>query len=190
MTEIKVEKKPVWPWALVTLIAIGLLVYVLAARKAPVTQPEQEAAASLIDVRENNATVEAFVKFIEDGRSMGLDHVYTSTALSKLTEATNAMAGEVGVDVKEELDKSKQLTDSITADRFSTSHADSIRNATDTQSDALQKIQQAKYPELASEATELKSASTAIKPEVQTLEQKEPIKGFFAKAAELLKKMN
>jgi hypothetical protein len=190
MTEIKIEKKPVWPWALVTLIAIGLLVYVLAARKAPVTQPEKGAAASLIDVRENNPTVEAYVRFVDESKNMGLDHVYTSTALSKLTEATNAMAGEAGVEVKAELDKAKQHADAITVDKFSTSHADSIRNAADIQSDALQTIQQAKYPELANDASELKNAAAAIKPGVLTLDQKEPIKGFFGKAADLLKKMN
>lgn len=190
MTEIKIEKKPVWPWALVTLIAIAVLVYVLAARKAPVPQPQQRTAASLIETRENNKTVDAFVRFVDEGKNMGLDHVYTSTALSRLTEAINAMAGEVGVDVKAELDRTKQHADKITADRSSTAHADSIRNAADSQSDALLKLQQAKYPELANQANELKDASTAIKPGVQTLEQKEPIKGFFAKAAELLEKMN
>lgn len=190
MTEIKIEKKPVWPWALLTLVAVAVLVYVLAARETPVTQTQPK-TASLIDVRENNATVEAYVRFVEvDSREMGLDHVYTNAALTKLIEATNAMAGEANVDVQADLGKAKQQAESITVDRFSTSHADSIKSTTETLSNALQKIQQEKYPELASEITELKSASVAIKPGVLTLDQKEQIKGFFGKAAEVLKKMN
>ena len=190
MTEIKIEKKPVWPWALLTLIAVAVLVYVLAARETPETQTQPE-TASLIEVRENNATVEAYVRFVEmDSKGMGLDHVYSNSALTKLIEATNAMAGEVNVDVRADLGKAKQQAEIITVDRFSTSHADSIKNATGILSNALQKIQQEKYPELANEITELKNASVAIKPGVLTLDQKEPIKGFFGKAAEVLKKMN
>jgi len=54
----------------------------------------------------------------------------------------------------------------------------------------LQNIQKAKFPDLADEVQELKSASESIKPEVLTLEQKDAVKNYFAKAANLLQKMN
>jgi hypothetical protein len=54
----------------------------------------------------------------------------------------------------------------------------------------LQNIQKAKYPGLADEVEELKSASESINPEVLTLEQKDAVKNYFAKASDLLQKMN
>jgi len=52
------------------------------------------------------------------------------------------------------------------------------------------KNQQAKYPSLVAEATEIKQAAAAINPDVLTLNQKEAVKTFFRKAADLLSKMN
>lgn len=190
MTEIKIEKKwTVWPWAVLTLIVIGAIIYVIAATTRPVPPPAAE-TKSILSVKENNTTVEAFVRFIEESKEMALDHVYTSTALSRLTEAINAMAGEVGVDVRADLGKAKKAADEITADKFSTSHAESIRKATDIQTNALQTIQQAKYPELAGDVADLRKDSAAIKPDVLILDQRDAVKGFFDKAAYLLKKMN
>jgi cbb3-type cytochrome oxidase subunit 3 len=54
----------------------------------------------------------------------------------------------------------------------------------------LHNIQKAEYPRLADEVEELKSASESIKPGVLTLEQKDAVKNYFAKASGLLQKMN
>ena len=191
MTEIKIEKKkPLWPWILLLLIMGAVLAYFLAFKDRDETKVAPQ-TTSLVNVKENNATVAAFVRFVEtDSKSMGLDHAYTNEALLKATEATSAMAGEVGYDVRADLDKVKEQAQAITEDKFATSHADSIRKATDTLTNALQRMQEAKYPELANEAAELRNASNAIKPDVLTLDQKDNITAFFGKAADLLKKMN
>jgi len=54
----------------------------------------------------------------------------------------------------------------------------------------LQNIQKAKYPGLANEVEALRSASESIKPGVLTLDQKDAVKNYFAKASDLLQKMN
>jgi len=188
MTEIKIEKKkPVWPWIL---LVLGLLVaawffFFRNDKDEPVN------SNALIDVRENNSTVAAYVTFINsDTNTMSLDHSFASMALTKLTDAVDAMATEAGYDVKVDIAKAKQYADEIAKDPMSTTHADKIRSAADVLSTSLQNMQQAKYPGLSNEATDVKNAAAAINPETLTLDQRDVVKSFFRKAADLLNKMN
>ena len=145
----------------------------------------------LINVHENNSTVAAFVTFVnDDANKMSLDHAYTNEALLKLMEATNAMADEIGYNVRADLDKVKEYADKITLDPFETSHADNIRKAADIITNVLQNMQQAKYAGLTNEVAALRNASASINPDVLTLDQKDAVKSFFSEAADLLKKMN
>jgi len=198
MTEIKIEKKkPVWTWIL---LVLGLLVAVFAAwfffirndNAEPVATADETAdETALIDVHENNNIVTAYVTFIDaDTATMGLDHVFTSEAFTKLTNAVDAMATEAGYDVKADIAKAKQLADEITNDPMATVHADKIRSGADLLSTCIQNIQQAKYPGLSAEAADVKSAASAINPETLTLDQRDAVKSFFRKAADLLNKMN
>ncbi len=188
MTEIKIEKKkPLWPWIL---LVLGLLVAAwFFFFRNDKNEPVDDNA--LIDVHENNSTVAAYVTFINsDTNKMSLDHSFTSEALTKLTDAVDAMATEAGYDVKVDIAKAKQYADEITKDPMSTTHADKIRSAADVLSTSLQNMQQAKYPGLSAEAADVKSAAAAINPETLTLDQRDAVKSFFRKAADLLNKMN
>jgi len=194
MTEIKIEKKkPVWPWIL---LALGLLVAAFAAWFFFIRNDNAEPLATadetaLIDVRENNNIVAAYVTFVDaDTATMGLDHVFTNEAFTKLIDAVEAIAAESGYDVKADIAEAKQLADEITKDPMVTTHTDKIRSAADVLSTALQNIQQAKYPGLSTEAADVKSAASAINPETLTLDQRDAVKSFFRKAADLLNKMN
>jgi len=191
MTEIKIEKKkPVWPWILLVLLLLFAAWYFLL-RNDKDNIDANQAKTSLIDVHENNNTVEAYVVFIvSDSDTMSLDHAFTSQALTKLTNAIDAMATEVGYDVKVDIDKAKQYGQEITNDPLSTNHADKIKSAVDLLSTSLQNIQKAKYPELVVEGDEVKSAAMATNPVTLTLNQRVAVKTFFKKAAELLNKMN
>jgi hypothetical protein len=145
----------------------------------------------LLEVKENNGTVAAYVNFIENNKEqMSLDHAYTNEALLTLIEATNAMANEVVYDVQADIEKVREYAKMISSDPFETTHADNIRNADDILTNVFQNIQKAKYPGLAVEVTALKSASEAIKPGILTLEQKDAVKNYFAEASDLLQKMN
>ncbi len=194
MTEIKIEKKrAVWPWVLLGLGILALLIYLLFSYTHTDDSAVMENAGGteLINVRENNSTVSAFVTFVnDDANKMSLDHSYTNGALLKLTQAIDAMAAETGYNVRADLDKAKEYANKITNDPFETTHADNIRKAADILSTSLQNMQQAKYRELALDAEELKKASAAIDPDVLTLDQKGAVKSFFGKAADLLQKMN
>lgn len=200
MAEIKIEqKKQVWPWLLAGLVVAALVIYFMmdndnvntteAATEENYISDENN--SNLLDVKENNSTVAAFISFVEnDNNRMGLDHAYTNEALSKLTAATKAMAGEIGYEIQADLEKVEESAILITNEPFETSHAKNIRNATDRSTTSLQNMQSAKYPTLKNEAKQLKSASESINPDVLTLEQKDAVKNYFAKAADLLKKMN
>jgi len=200
MAEIKIEqKKPGWPWIIIVLGIAALLVYFLIFRdngKNTEAVNEVEYATNtkesdLLEVKENNATVADYVNFVQNTKQkMSLDHEYTNEALFKLIEAVNAMAGEVGYEVRADLEKVKEYAKMITKDPFETTHADNIRKATDVLTNVLQNIQKAKYPGLADEVELLKRSSESIKPEVLTLDQKDAVKNYFAEASDLLQKMN
>lgn len=206
MTEIKIEKKKnLFPWILLVGI-LALLAYFLffndgkdvtktTETSSPVTtetsSPITTETSSIINVKENNSTVAAFVSFVEvENKEMTLDHAYTNEALLKLTEATNAMADEIKYDVRADTDKVKEVAKVIKNDKFDTSHANSISEGANILTNVLENMQQAKYPELAKEVAELRNASDSIKPDVLTLDQDDNIKTFFSKAADLLNKMN
>lgn len=200
MAEIKIEKKKlVWPWILLALGVIAILIYFLVFQnydekmnEAPKTLEFKSVdKLDLISVKENNSVVEAYVNFVRtDENKMSLDHEYTTEALLKLIEATDAIAGEVGYEVQADLDKVKVYSKMIGNDPFETTHADNIKKADTILTDILQNIQKAKYPGLSDDLRELRNASEAIKPVILTLEQKKEVKAFFTKAARLLEKMN
>ena len=194
MTEIKIEKKkPVWPWILLVLglLAAAWFFFFRNDKDEPVETADKTVPIELIDVHENNSTVAAYVTFINsDTNKMSLDHSFTSEALTKLTDAVDAMATEAGYDVKVDITRAKQYADEITQDPLVTTHADKIRSAADVLSTSLQNMQQAKYPGLSAEAADVKNAAAAINPETLTLDQRDAVKSFFRKASDLLTKMN
>jgi hypothetical protein len=200
MAEIKIEqKKLIWPWLLVGFVIIAFLIYFLVFRGSDentesVTEIDSITntnRSNLIDVNENNGTVAAYINFIENSKEkMSLDHEYTNEALLKLIEATEAIANEVGYDVQADIEKVREYAKMIEQDSFETTHADNIRKADDMLTNILQNIQKAKYSGLSDEVAALKNASESVKPSVLALDQKEAVKNYFAKAADLLKKMN
>ncbi len=202
MAEIKIEQKnQVWPWLLAGLVVAAIVIYFVMFRDNDkentidvVTQENYISGTNdtnLLGVKENNSTVAAFVSFVKNDTSrMRLDHAYTNEALLKLKAATKAMAGEIDYEIRADLEKVEESAILITNEPFDTSHAKNIRNAADKSTTALQNMQLAKYPWLSEEVDALKNAATAINPEILTLEQRDAVKNYFAKAADILDKMN
>jgi hypothetical protein len=200
MAEIKIEqKKTIWPWIIAGLVVAALLIYFLVFRDNSKNTEAVTEADHITNtnepgpsgVRENNGAVAAYVIFVGNNKeNLGMQHEYTNEALLKLIEATNAQANEVGYEVRADIDKAREYAEMITKDPHATTHADNIRKAADILTNVLQNIQKAEFPGLANEVKELKSASESIKPEVLTLDQKDAVKNYFAKASDLLQKMN
>jgi hypothetical protein len=198
MTEIKIEKKkPIWPWLLLVVLIAVLLIWLLAGRngqdgdRTPVTADVERAKEAIDPAAEQRDKVVAdFLTFVEeDGDRMGLDHVYTSEAMVKLTEAIRAVAGRHDYEIKAGVDVVTEDVNVITDDRQEDVHANRLKNASGVLTDALQEIQQEFYPDLAGEVAELRSASDSIRGEVLLLNQRDEVKSYFEQAAEVLRNM-
>lgn len=196
MAEIKIEKKaPVWPWIVAALVIIALLVYFFVLRDDNNSdQPGQEEQtteqpATEVNRGDNGGAVAAYVQFVDAGRNMGLDHEYTNGALSRLTEAVRAKAGQLNVDVSADLQQVEQNAKQIEQDPFETSHADKIRSAADILARAMGNMQQQHYPDLNKEAEAVKQAASGIDPGTLTLDQRDAVKNFFDRSASLLQGM-
>jgi flagellar biosynthesis/type III secretory pathway M-ring protein FliF/YscJ len=202
MAEIKIEqKKQNWPWMFAGLVIAAILVYFIVFRDKSnsntieeVTETSyvsQVSESGLLGVKENNSTVAAFVSFVKNETNrVSLNLAYIHEAISKLTAATNAMAGEIDYDIQADLEKVKESAVIFDNEPFDSSYAKNIKNTAEKSTTALQNMQLAKYPGLTAEVDELKSASASINPEEYTLGQKDEVKNYFAKASNLLEKMN
>lgn len=201
MAEIKIEKKsaPIWPWILVSLFFIAILIYLYFPREerfdrnetTRVSSVESYASSDTLAVSRNSTAILAYVNFVnDDPNKINLDHEFTNEALLRLTNATEATADEIGYDIQKELGEVKTYHDKIATDPFETTHAKSIRASAVIISEVLQSIQQNAFSDLSSEAVEVKKAADNIKADVRTLDQKEVVKNYFMQSANLLKKMN
>jgi len=193
MAEIKIEKKkPVWPWVIAIILVIAALVYYFGYRNGDdsATTVMTTADTLSIPVSNNDGPVNDFIQFVNEGRTMGLDHEYTNGALTRLANAISYKAARIGHDVTADLDQVREHADHITEDPFATTHAKSIRSAADILTNEMKKMQQDKYPNLESKMTEVKNAANDINPKVLTLDQRDAVKNFFDKSAQLLQGMN
>lgn len=202
MAEIKIEqKKQIWPWLLAGLVVAGMLIYFGVFRNSNTVNAVEEITeenyisgtngTNLLSVKENNSIVAAFVNFVENNNSqISLNSEYTNEAFLKLMNAADAMAGEIGYDIRADLDKAKESTQLVANEPFDTSSAKNLSKAADNSTTALQNMQQDKYPWLSEEIEAIRNASAAINPLELTPEQKEAVMYYFVKAADILDKMN
>ncbi len=194
MTEIKIEKKKsTGLWIMAALVVLAALLYWYFSPKTEQYETVEESTNSIERTTpdEKDNAVAIYISFVnDDADKMGLDHEYTNGAILKLINAIEAKADDIGYEVKTDLSKARASANEITVDPFETTHAKSIRKAADMCTTSLVNMQQAKYPSLVAEATEIKQAAAAINPDVLTLDQKEAVKTFFRKASDLLSKMN
>lgn len=201
MAEIKIEKKkPIWPWIL-ALLVVALIIYFLFFKSTTVITNESTTINdTVVDrtevqddgyINDDLSDVAAFIAFVKsDDGAMTLDHEYSSTALTKLIDATEEVSSKSDFDSKMDLDNARKIAVDITQNPDATNHADNIKKATDMISTVLNNLQAAKFPNLKSEADKVTMSSQAISVKELALNQKEKIKGFFDDAANLLEKMN
>lgn len=185
--------KRIWLWGLPTLILVGLGLLIYFHNFAPNLRqvPEKEMGGDLLAIRESSSTITDYLDFVSKGPELiTLDHDYSSKALMKLMEATLAASAFAELNLEDRLSLVPVYANRITNNPLETTHADDIRAAADRLSDALLKIQMAKYPGLSLEAGAVQEAAEQINPDILTLDQKESVASFFSKAAILLDKMN
>lgn len=185
-----IKKKLVWPW-LAGFGMVALLIYLIGFRDQEETVAKNLVTEDLINLKENNLIVAAFVRFMEeDTMKMELDDTFTKEALLKLVDATDAMAGDIHFDMSRDMVKIIKHVNRTLAVPIESAYADNLRDAADRLTSVLKKMQQASYPGLTRELAELENASASLNWKVLTLDQKGAVKAFFKKAMNLLRKMN
>jgi hypothetical protein len=183
-------KGDVWVWLLPILVitGFGTIIYFTRFNGESDTPWSNK---SLIDFRENNAAINVYLDFVrpETGK-MEPDQAYVGQALIKLATAVLAAADFANVDMGNSLKQVKVYADQVVQDPLQANQIDYTRKSADIISNALYKVQQSAYPELASEASAVKTAASQIDVNVVINQQTKEVNSFFIKAGELLKIMN
>lgn len=203
MAEIKIKKKsPIWPWILLGLVILVLLYFLFVQNDDDVadtmdddiemTTPAEndtvdDEAMMLSETADSE--ISAYQTYIADEANMGLEHKYSHSALTKLIDATQAVANTLNVDISADLGEARSKANHITKDTYDVDHANKIKAAGNSIVKALRTIQTQKFPGLNESCNELQESLNALSPETKTLEQKTAMKNFYEQAAELLTKM-
>lgn len=199
MAEINIEKKkPIWPWILLgLLLAAIVLFFVLSDNDEQSEQASDEPVieeTSSQDEQEKRkmTSLSTFIKTVEeeDGK-MGIDHVYTHRALTQMTEAMRAVAEQQNIDINADLDILVNRADSVKQDPLELTHANSIKKAFETANAAFATLAQQAQAENVEEGVEhLETHTENLELDKPTLEQRQEVKGYFDKAAEILQKIS
>lgn len=198
MAEIKIEKKaPVWPWILLVVLILAVLYFALSGDDDTdnTNNTEMIIEDSLSDenqpmIADDSSDVDAYLEYIADESKMGKDHNYTNNAILYLIEAVREKAEDLDVNIDADISKAESAANKITRDPNAGNHAENIKTAGSSITNAFEDLQQAKFPELSNDIKEQITAVNKIDPKVLTLEQKENIKTFFDESADLLRKMD
>ena len=191
MAEIKIEKKkPIWPWVVGLLVLAAIIGYFVFMVFMNDDDPGEKQDSNNITTVENDSIASAseisdYISYVNNPE-MGLDHEFSSGAIEKLVSATRATAEALNVDIEADLSQANRYAGEITKDPSKLDHADKIKKAAQSITLALKKIQTEKFPQLESEYNEIATAEEQIDPATPTLQQKDTIKMYFDKAANLL----
>ena len=217
MAEIKIEKKqPVWPWILLGLIILGVILYFLLADNDDTVDDMDDTNTEQVDTTyqttgavdnntsgwaddETNRTpssiaddqsVDNYLAHVDNTTRMGVEHEYTNNALLHLINAVDYKAQEQNVNIQSDLTEIRNDARAITQNPQATDHAEEIRTAATKLAGAIEKIQKEKYPNLTEDVSDVKTAAQEIDTSTLTLDQKDKINAFFNEAANALRKMS
>lgn len=200
MAEIKIEKKkPVWPWILLGVLIIALLIWFIGRDDDEDQEEIMEDVTEQVDTTDqidndksdSPEALEMYTDYIRKGEDkMGLDHEYTHQAFTHLIKALEETAEANNYDLQQDLDSVNVKIDRIQRDPMSLNHANLIKDGFQSISNVFTNMQQAKFPDLDGEVAQLQQYANNLNVNKKTLEQKNIVKGFFDEAEQLLTEMN
>lgn len=219
MAEIKIEKKqPVWPWILLGLIILGVILYFLLSDNDTVDDMDdnnnteevdttyQTTGTNTIDgntatwpddnssrtptATADNQSVQTYLSHVGNTSRMGIEHEYTNNALLHLINAVDYKAQEQNVNIQTDITAIRNDARAITQNPQATDHANHIKSAATKIVTAMEKIQKEKFPNLTEDISEVRTAAQEIDTSTLTLDQKDTINAFFNEAADALRKMS
>jgi hypothetical protein len=209
MAEIHIERKSyrLWRWVLLAVAALLLATCVVTWWRGDWRDPLTSAAsdgsvvgAAAGTTRGVEGAVNDYLAYVEENRARqaaGPAHEYTAGGLRRLAaaiaELSQRNAGSAAA-LNAELDALRAQADSLQRNPQSTEHARYAREAFRTAASLMSTLQQRYYPEqrypnLAAEVAQLRSAAELVLPARMLLEQTSDVQRFFDRAATALRAM-
>ncbi len=210
MAEIKIEKKkPVWPWILLGLVILAVILYFVFAdddyddddlleenTEEVITTSENEENYSEMDTatwEDDNLSGDdsssKYIAHIGDMDKMGIDHQYSSEALILLINALENRTEEANINTDVEIQELKNDVRDIKEDPQSLNHANAIKNVGMKIVNLMEKVQNEKFPDISQDVQEVGNAVQKIQPSTPTLDQKDAVNSFYKEAGDVLQKM-
>ena len=205
MAEIKIEKKkPVWPWILLGLIILAVILYFVFADDegedvleeetteqvvAPMETEEEETWEWEEDNLSGEESVGNYMTLIGDTERMGIDHEYSSEVLISLINALENRAEEADINTEVEIEDLKNNVRDIKEDPLTLTHANTINNVATKIVNLMERMQKEKFPNISNDVQEVRTALQNIQPSTPTLEQKDAVNSFYKEAGDVLQNM-
>lgn len=207
MAEINIEKKkPVWPWILLGLVILGVILFFVFAdddnddlleeenTEQVITPMETEDDLETENWEEDNLSgdesVSNYLDHIGDTERMGIDHEYSSEALILLINALENRAKEANINADVDIEELKNNVRGIKEDPQNLTHANAINNVGTKIVNLMEKMQMEKFPDISQDVQEARTALQNIQPSIPTLDQKDAVNSFYKEAGDVLQKMN
>lgn len=212
MAEIKIEKKrPIWPWVLVTLLVLALVIYFVYENREDedynddfnddVTTEQIDSINSDMDNaydsnQDYSSTFDEFSAFensISDSTRIAVDSSYTKKAFSNLAKAVVNRAEEDSLQDSEALTDLRAYTTlntTISSTPNASGESKNFKTASDKVAKVLEAIQAKNYPELQSHISDLNQITSKIDGSVSMEKQQAALYAFFSKSKEVLEAMN
>lgn len=206
MAEIRIEKKkPVWPWVVLAIIALGLILFfaffyrstdnsALDNTQNDATDDVQTSLDEMEDVggwddtdslEQDNMQADGLTALAGNEIRLMTDTTYTQNAFRQLLNLIQVKTAENSFKAESQLEELRQEVDSL-ANNYNAS----VQDASKGIANLLKDLQTQKFPQLANETTELKKAAGEIDSAGTQEEQSLQLKHFFEETSKLLEKMN
>ncbi len=209
MADIDVERKegtPIWPW-IVGLLVLALLAWLLFSLldrdedptavgvmpvdtlaegmpAAPVAGGPPAAGDVLQQYQQQCTGAEG---------EMGLDHQFVANCLRQLADAADTALSRpsgAGVEARGELEEVRRRAQELEqSPPDATNHAALASGAFTSAAALIERMQSPAYPDLASQASEVRSAATGLQAQGDLLQQRDQVHAFFQEAGEALQAM-
>jgi hypothetical protein len=198
MADINIERKErnVWPWIVVGLIVLALIIWWVAIRPAPRTEavvgpPDTAAVVTPPGPATTNAVAD-FVRFSDEGRAageVGITHDYTADGIRRLAAALEEVARQQPTreaEVAARIPLLRNHADSLQADPESQRHANHVRTAFMTGADILEALRRGD-PGAEGAVRSARQAAESIRGTTPLLQQRRQVRTYFERAADALR---
>ncbi len=199
MADIKLERRErnVWPWVLVGVLILALLVWFLADRGPRVAEIDVDAPPAAAFPTEEIPPGEAgnFAAWVRDTNARdeaGMEHAYTADGIRHLAAAIGDATERDSVrgqPLDEQLNRMRAYADSVQRDPEALNHARYARSAFLLGTEMLEDIDRTEHPDVDAGISQTREAAGMVDANVSLLDQIDRVERFFANASETVTRL-